>query len=92
MVSPPALKVEFLNKDPPQSWNKGILRSFHPPPPNSSSFSKDIRRSVNEGMNGANVCLPCGRGPRASVTPGTPMPHPLLSSRLQYRCAHTLTH
>lgn len=61
MVLHPGLKVAFLNKNPLQSWNKGSLHSFHPPPPNSSSFSKDIRRfPANEGLKRVTDVYPQG--------------------------------
>ena len=47
-MAAPALKTEFLSKDP--------SLSFHPP--NSPLFSKDARRSVDKGMNGVNDACP----------------------------------
>ena len=67
MVPPAVLKALFLNKYPPVSF---------PPPPNSSLFSKDTRKSVDREMNGLNDACPqlqrsLWEWPHAHVMPPT---------------------
>lgn len=69
MVSLPVLKVDFVNKILYSPGAKSASVSFILLLLTSPQFSNDIRRSVDEGMNGANAAYPQLERSCGSATP-----------------------